>query len=121
MIDLKQFEVWFVTGSQHLYGPETLEQVAEHSQAIAAALSDSSAHPGEGGLQAGGDHARRDLPALPGGQLGQKLHRPDHLDAHLFAGQDVDRRPDALAKAVRCTCTPSTIARSPGPRSTWIS
>ena len=24
MIDLKQYEVWFVTGSQHLYGPKTL-------------------------------------------------------------------------------------------------
>ncbi len=38
MIDLSQFEVWFATGSQHLYGEETLRQVAEHSQAIAAAL-----------------------------------------------------------------------------------
>ena len=38
MIDLSQFEVWFVTGSQHLYGEDTLRQVAEHSQAIAAAL-----------------------------------------------------------------------------------
>jgi len=37
--DLKSFEVWFVTGSQHLYGPETLQQVAEHSQKIADALS----------------------------------------------------------------------------------
>ena len=45
MIDLKQFEVWFVTGSQHLYGPETLEQVAEHSQSIARALSDSAQIP----------------------------------------------------------------------------
>jgi L-arabinose isomerase len=45
MIDLKQFEVWFVTGSQHLYGPETLEQVAEHSQSIARALSDSAHIP----------------------------------------------------------------------------
>lgn len=43
MIDLKQNEVWFVTGSQHLYGPKTLEQVAEHSREIASAL-DSSAH-----------------------------------------------------------------------------
>ena len=34
MIDLK-IEVWFVTGSQHLYGEETLKQVAEHSQEIA--------------------------------------------------------------------------------------
>src|SRR5438876_222869 len=39
IIDLKQFDVWFVTGSQHLYGPETLEKVAEHSQEIAQALS----------------------------------------------------------------------------------
>ena len=31
MIDLKQYEVWFVTGSQHLYGEETLKKVAEHS------------------------------------------------------------------------------------------
>ena len=43
MIDLKQYEVWFVTGSQHLYGPETLETVAEHSRVIAAALN-ASAH-----------------------------------------------------------------------------
>ena len=27
--NLKQSEVWFVTGSQHLYGPKTLKQVAE--------------------------------------------------------------------------------------------
>jgi L-arabinose isomerase len=39
IIDLKQFDVWFVTGSQHLYGPETLEQVAEHAQEIAQGLS----------------------------------------------------------------------------------
>lgn len=39
----KQAEVWFVTGSQHLYGPETLEAVAEHSREIASAL-DVSAH-----------------------------------------------------------------------------
>lgn len=43
MIDLKQVEVWFVTGSQHLYGPETLETVAEHAREIAAALG-TSAH-----------------------------------------------------------------------------
>jgi L-arabinose isomerase len=45
MIDLKPFEVWFVTGSQDLYGPETLEQVGEHSRAIAAALSNSALIP----------------------------------------------------------------------------
>ena len=45
MIDLKQYEVWFVTGSQHLYGPKTLEQVAEHSREIATALGESKHIP----------------------------------------------------------------------------
>ena len=36
MIDLKGYEVWFVTGSQHLYGPEVLKTVAEHSREIAS-------------------------------------------------------------------------------------
>ena len=45
MIDLTPYEIWFVTGSQHLYGPKTLEQVAKHSQEIAQALSGSSHIP----------------------------------------------------------------------------
>ena len=35
---LGEFEVWFVIGSQDLYGEETLHQVAENSGKIAAAL-----------------------------------------------------------------------------------
>lgn len=45
MIDLKKLEVWFVTGSQHLYGEETLKQVAAHSQVIATALNNASQIP----------------------------------------------------------------------------
>ncbi len=47
MLDLKQYEVWFVTGSQHLYGPDVLETVAEHSRAIAANLCVSAHIPTE--------------------------------------------------------------------------
>src|SRR5436190_17118562 len=39
MINLKNLEAWFITGSQHLYGEETLKKVAEHSVAIAKALN----------------------------------------------------------------------------------
>ena len=42
MLDLKTFEVWFITGSQHLYGKETLRQVDEHSKIIADYLDNSS-------------------------------------------------------------------------------
>ena len=45
MVDLNNYEIWFATGSQHLYGPETLEQVAQHSREIAAALNSASAIP----------------------------------------------------------------------------
>ncbi len=45
MIDLTKLEAWFVTGSQHLYGPETLENVAHHSTQIAQGLAMASSIP----------------------------------------------------------------------------
>jgi L-arabinose isomerase len=45
MIDVKEKELWFVTGSQHLYGPETLKQVAEDSKVITEALSHAEQIP----------------------------------------------------------------------------
>ncbi len=43
--DLKKLEVWFVTGSQHLYGAETLKQVDRDSETIARALDASPEVP----------------------------------------------------------------------------
>jgi L-arabinose isomerase len=43
--DLASYEVWFLTGSQNLYGEETLKQVAEQSQEIARALNAASDVP----------------------------------------------------------------------------
>lgn len=45
MLDLKQFEVWFITGSQHLYGEETLRQVDEHSEIISRYLDQAPQVP----------------------------------------------------------------------------
>lgn len=45
MIDLKKYEVWFITGSQHLYGEETLKLVAEHSNQIAGHLNNGPQIP----------------------------------------------------------------------------
>ncbi len=44
-INLKELEVWFVTGSQHLYGDETLKQVAAHSQTIATSVNNAAQIP----------------------------------------------------------------------------
>lgn len=45
MMKINQLEVWFVTGSQHLYGEETLHQVAEDSLAITNGLDQSAQIP----------------------------------------------------------------------------
>jgi len=45
MKNLKQFEAWFITGSQHLYGEEVLKQVDEDSKRIAAFLDQSETIP----------------------------------------------------------------------------
>jgi L-arabinose isomerase len=41
MKNLHEFEVWFLTGSQHLYGAAAIEQVGQHSQEIVGGLNDS--------------------------------------------------------------------------------
>ncbi len=45
MISLKDFEVWFVTGSQDLYGEETLKQVAVHAEKIAQFYNENQEIP----------------------------------------------------------------------------
>lgn len=41
MIDIRNLEVWFLTGSQHLYGAETLRQAAAHAEEIVRHLDQS--------------------------------------------------------------------------------
>jgi L-arabinose isomerase len=45
MKHLAQPEVWFVCGSQHLYGPGPLKQVAAHARTVAGALAASKRLP----------------------------------------------------------------------------
>jgi L-arabinose isomerase len=42
---LADFEVWFVTGSQHLYGDETLQKVNKHAQEIVHHFNDQKEIP----------------------------------------------------------------------------
>lgn len=79
MTDLKKFEVWFVTGSQYLYGEETLEKVAANSRLI--------------------ENSGRDLLLIAGGEQRSKLRWHRFVDAHLLASQDVDRWTENFAKA----------------------
>jgi L-arabinose isomerase len=44
-LNLKQLELWFITGTQNLYGPEVLKQVSANSTQIAQSLEKSAAIP----------------------------------------------------------------------------
>ena len=46
-ISLPSYEIWFITGSQHLYGLEVLEQVKAHSQEVADSISRGISAPVE--------------------------------------------------------------------------
>jgi len=45
MINLNKYEVWFITGSQHLYGAEALQQVNEDAREISIHLDQSNLIP----------------------------------------------------------------------------
>ncbi len=45
MIDFTHLEAWFITGSQHLYGEETLKKVADNSQEIVQGLNAAAQIP----------------------------------------------------------------------------
>lgn len=45
MIDLSKKEVWFITGSQHLYGEEALQTVAEDAQKLTQGLNEADKIP----------------------------------------------------------------------------
>ena len=59
--------------------------------------------------------------AVPGGERRPRPASGDHLDAHVLAGEDVDRRARVRSSAHSSTCTRSTTARSRGTGSTWTS
>ena len=98
MIDLKQYEVWFVTGSQHFMARKRWKKlpttrgrsllpwaVSKHIpvRVIFKPVLTTSESIRELCLEANSAKA---------------LHRVDHLDAHLFACQDVDRGLSLLKK-----------------------
>jgi L-arabinose isomerase len=42
---LSRYQFWFIAGSQHLYGDETLQHVRRHAQTMAEALSEAKSIP----------------------------------------------------------------------------
>ncbi len=92
MIDFSPLEVWFLTGSQHLYGPETLAQVEADSRQVVEALN------GEAGLPV------------------KLVFKPVLKTPEEIAGRCATPTPHRIASASSPGCIPSARPRcgSPG-------
>ena len=98
--DLKKFEVWFVTGSQHLYGDETLKQVAAHSQKIVDSFARSKKIPVQVKFKPVVKSAEEIYNTCTQANTAKKLYWHHCMDAYLFAGKNVDRGTEDFTKTI---------------------
>ena len=100
MINLKNLEVWFVTGSQHLYGEETLNKVAEHSQTIAKFLNDNPRIPVTVVFKPTVKSPEEIYSICSEANTAKKLHRNYRVDAYIFTSKNVDWRIEDFTKTI---------------------
>ena len=102
---MKQLEIWFVTGSQHLYGADALAKVADHAKEIAGSLDREDAIPFRVVAR----------PVMTTAEEIRALFREANASetasvwccgCNLFAGQDVDRGPQRVHQAVPASAHP---------------
>ena len=75
----ENYEIWWVTGAQLLYGGDAVVAVDGHSKEMVAGLNDSG--------------------IIEGCQQRREVRRYHHLDAHLQPRQDVDQGSAGSAEA----------------------
>ena len=92
MINNKNQEVWFVTGSQHLYGPETLKQVAADSVCIASSLDGSPKITPKIVFKPVLTTPDSITELCADANNSKNCIGSDRMDAHLFSCKNVDKR-----------------------------
>lgn len=100
MKSIKEYEFWFVTGSQHLYGPETLEQVAKDSQAMVDGLNASGKMPCKIVYKPTVKTPAEIKKVFKEASYDDKCLKRNCLDAHIQSVKDVDKRSKGLQKAL---------------------
>ena len=99
---MKNYEFWFIVGSQTLYGPEVLETVDARAREMAAYLTERLPYPLV--YKGTAKSAEEIFRSCAGGQLSGEMLRPGYLVPHFFAQQDVDQRSGGFAEALLPFC-----------------
>ena len=112
--------IWFLTGSQGLYGEDVLDQVRRQSQEIARQLDEAAAVPAEVVWK----------PVLTDAGAIRRVCLDANADddclgvitwMHRFSPAKMWISDWTRCASRCCTCTPRPTSRCPGPRSTWNS
>ena len=109
-------EVWFLTGSQGLYG----EDVAPPGRRPVAVdrrrrSTRTDAIPATVVVEAGAHRRRRHPPDRPRGQRRRRCVGVDRLDAHVLARRRCGSPGSTRCASRCCTCTPRPTSSCPGP------
>ena len=112
--NLKQSEVWFVTGSQHLYGPETLAQVAEQLAEDRRGARLLHAAPAAGRVQARRHDTGRDLRPAARGQRRQATASASCSGCTRSRPRRCGSAASRRCRSRSCTCTRSSTATCRG-------
>ena len=120
MIDLKPYQVWFVTGSQHLYGKKALDQVGENAKQIVQGLAQSPDIP----VQV----VYKPIVTTPEEIYNLVLEANNSencigliLWMHTFSPAKMWAAGSRHSRSPSCICIPNSIATFPGRRLIWIS
>ena len=98
-------QIWFLTGSQGLYGDDVLAQVATQSRRSPTRWPPRR-HRRRGRGQAGAHRRGRHAPHDARRHLRRPRRRRHRVDAHLLPGQDVDRGARRAAQAAAAPAHP---------------
>lgn len=94
----ENYEIWFITGAQLLYGGDAVKQVDGHSKEMVAGLNDSGRLPIKWYIREPQIAAKKfqnfsQLPTM------RKMYRCNNMDAHILSCQDVDTRTSDTSQA----------------------
>ncbi len=111
------YEVWFVIGSQHLYGPETLRQVTQHAEHVVNALNTEAKLPCKLVLKPLGTTPDEITAICRDANYDDRCAESGGVAAHLLPGQTGINGLTMLNRC--CNSTPSLTRRCRGTVSIW--
>lgn len=85
----ENYEIWFITGAQLLYGGDAVKQVDGHSKEMVAGLNDSGRLPIKV-VYKGTANSSKEVSELFAAANNEKMYRCNNMDAHILSCQDVD-------------------------------